>query len=471
MSKVFRIAIFIAFGLFITGFFIKSISFIDPDFGWHYRTGEFIVAHGIPRTDLYSYTMSDFPYIEHEWLTDVGMYILYQTIGWYGLALVYTIFTLSTLLILFQQTRSWISLISILFTGEIFILQGGIRDQVIPWLFVALIIWICSTRQLWEHVRYIIPIIIMLWVNIHGSFPFGIGITAIYVVVHCIKTRRIDWQDIAVLILCGIATLINPYMWQIWEEIWREQFNTSWHWSIQEWQPAFFTASYSFCFFFPISLVFSWLYKKKFSLFSLVLYGVSLLMALSITRHIPLWAIIAFLLTTEGLGYLQKQVLTYSGREKSFHEIYLVLLTITIIGVGFDAWNIPPNLHFTYPKEAIMYLQTHPVKKHLFAEFDWGGYTIWNLPGVKTFVDGRMPSWQFSTENPYESTNAYKEYQDIYLGKESMQFAIRKYDIDTILWSNSNNKSNLHNNFIQEIKKAGFKEIYHDNIAVIYQMQ
>jgi len=35
MSKVFRIAIFIAFGLFITGFFIKSISFIDPDFGWH----------------------------------------------------------------------------------------------------------------------------------------------------------------------------------------------------------------------------------------------------------------------------------------------------------------------------------------------------------------------------------------------------------------------------------------------------
>ena len=272
MSKLFHIAIFIAFGLFATGFFIKSVSFIDPDFGWHYRTGEFIFTHGIPRTDLYSYTMSDFPYIEHEWLTDAGMYILYQKIGWYGLALIYTIFALLALFILFQQTRSWMSLISILFTGEIFILYGGIRDQVIPWLFAVLILWICNTKQWWNYARYMIPIIIVLWVNIHGSFPFGIGITAIYAIVDCIKNKRIVWQDTIVLLLCAIATLINPYMWHIWEEVWRTQFNISWQWSIEEWQPAFFSSNYSFWFFLPVSLVFIWLYIKKFSLFSLVLY-------------------------------------------------------------------------------------------------------------------------------------------------------------------------------------------------------
>jgi len=194
-------------------------------------------------------------------------------------------------------------------------------------------------------------------------------------------------------------------------------------------------------------------------------------MALSSNRHIPLWAIIAFLVITEGLSYLQKQALAYPGGEKSFYKIYLALLTIVIIGVGLDVWNTPPNLHLAYPQKAVTYLQTHAVKKHLFAEFDWGGYIIWNLPGVKTFVDGRMPSWQFSTKNPHESTNAYQEYQDILTGKEALQLAVGKYDIGTILCFNSNHKSDLENNFIQEIKKAGFKKVYQDNIATIYEVQ
>jgi hypothetical protein len=490
---MYKVAVFLTLWLFAIVFFIKSVSFIDPDFGWHYRIGEYILTHGIPRTDIYSYTMPDFPYVEHEWLADVITYVFYQNIGYYGLAFFYTIIAILTLYILYQQTkrlvsiqpertgeanafqnalqRSWLSLIPILFTGEIFILYGGIRDQVIPWLLAVLILWICNTRHKWKYTRYLIPIIIILWVNTHGSFPFGIAITAMYVITHAIKAKRIYWQDTLVLILCGLATLINPYTWQIWGEAWRVEFMTSWHGTIEEWEPALYMIICSFDFFVPISLIFIWLYKKEYSLFSLLLYSVSLLMALSANRHIPLWAITAFLPTTAGLGHLQKQLQPYPEGEKSYHQIYLMLLLITIAGVGVDTWQTPPNGQTAYPEKAIHYLQTHPVKGHLFTDYNWGGDIIWHLPGVKTFVDGRMPSWQFPTKNPHESTNAYQEYLDILLGKETLSFAARKYDIYTILWPNIDNHSKNQSilRWLQAIHNAGFKKVYQDNIAVIYE--
>ncbi|HJU04774.1 MAG TPA: hypothetical protein VJ692_06430, partial [Nitrospiraceae bacterium] len=44
---------------------------VDPDFGWHLRTGLDLIATGrLPKTDPYSHTMPDWPWVEHAWLMD-----------------------------------------------------------------------------------------------------------------------------------------------------------------------------------------------------------------------------------------------------------------------------------------------------------------------------------------------------------------------------------------------------------------
>ena len=73
------------------GFFITS-GWQDPDFGWHVRTGELILQEGVPQQDWYSYTMPDFHWIDHEWLTDVLMYKVYSIYGFYFLLLVFLVF-------------------------------------------------------------------------------------------------------------------------------------------------------------------------------------------------------------------------------------------------------------------------------------------------------------------------------------------------------------------------------------------
>lgn len=81
----------IVFYLFIwITFFINGISFLDPDFGWHLKMGQLILARGIPITDPFSYTMSSFPFVDHEWLTNIMIAKLYPTLGFLGLSAFYS---------------------------------------------------------------------------------------------------------------------------------------------------------------------------------------------------------------------------------------------------------------------------------------------------------------------------------------------------------------------------------------------
>ena len=71
----------------------KIALFLDPDFGWHMRNGQYILEHGIPRLDPFSYTMSSFHVIVHEWLSEVFLVLLYPRIGYGGTALILVIVT------------------------------------------------------------------------------------------------------------------------------------------------------------------------------------------------------------------------------------------------------------------------------------------------------------------------------------------------------------------------------------------
>jgi hypothetical protein len=45
---------------------------------------------------------------------------------------------------------------------------------------------------------------------------------------------------------------------------------------------------------------------------------------------------------------------------------------------------------FPYPYGAVSYMKENGVPEKLLNNFNWGGYLIWNFPGVRFFIDGRM---------------------------------------------------------------------------------
>src|ERR1035437_9501378 len=53
----------------------------DPDFFWHIKVGQWILQNGFPHHDLFTYTVSQHPFITHEWLSEVIMSFLFFSIG------------------------------------------------------------------------------------------------------------------------------------------------------------------------------------------------------------------------------------------------------------------------------------------------------------------------------------------------------------------------------------------------------
>jgi hypothetical protein len=324
----------------------------------------------------------------------------------------------------------------------------------------------------------------------HGGFVIGISVLAIFLTATLWKEKRIVFLDWLVFLFCVAVTFCNPYTYRIWWEVWVSLSDASLRWSIQEWTPTLFVFNFDLVFLLPLSIFLIFFNRKRFSLTQQVLYGILLLFGLSSLRNLPFWLIAVFPLTTEGFSYCVEKVKKIPYAEERFTKVYTIGLFLVLVGV---LWQVSNTVLHTsnswetfYPKNAVVYLQTHPSAGNIFASYGWGGYLVWKLPEKKDFIDGRMPSWtQLATA--YESGNAFKEYQNIFAEKIPFSQEIQEYHIDTVLVPRAllNTATNtpfedlsddiFHHpklsmlNFSNYMKQAGMHLVYKDATAVIYR--
>src|SRR5437868_10392655 len=73
------------FGVF--GWAVGLAKLSDNSFFWHLRTGEYILDHGIPHHDVFSYTAPGTKWIAQSWLAEVTYAVLYRSVGGIGIRL------------------------------------------------------------------------------------------------------------------------------------------------------------------------------------------------------------------------------------------------------------------------------------------------------------------------------------------------------------------------------------------------
>lgn len=493
---MFALFIFLLMFLF---FWIRGAIFLDPDFGWHLKSGELMLKEGIPAADPFSYTMPSFPFINHEWLTDIGIALLYPRIGMVGLALLASLGIVGTLYILIRnELRPW-TFIPLLLTSSSLIMLSGVRPQIISWVFISLLALIIFDKNRLAKWRWFLPFLFLIWANLHGGFVAGIAILVVAVLTRSIEQRKIHRADIALLAFSVIATFINPYGVHLWEriilEMWRQATDPQLRYVIMEWRSSLFHLDPALWILITISTFLTYRYRKKFSRSELTVFILLLLFSLSSIRHVPLWVVIQLPFLNRALGNLNKEALRYKEGKKRFsiaNRIVLLAVFFLFIFEGMwalkQAWDLS---EFTfYPKSAVAYLKIHPSSGQLFSYYGWGGYLIWKYPSKKLFIDGRMPSWKTDYAPPNESKNAFLEYKELFAGKIPFDQAIEKYHIDTVLFSITElyqppacltniqttlncmmgaKKEKEESPFIQRMKNNRMKKVYQDSTAVIYQ--
>ncbi len=223
----------------------------DADIGWHIRTGERILAtHSLPRTDSFSSTMQGQPWFAWEWLYDILLGILHQACGlngvvWLCALLVAAIFALLLLSQLLHRGAGLLLAIVLMLLAEAAAaIHLYARPHIVSWLFsllwfVALEDWEqwerCERGSLPPWIPWFFPASMLLWVNLHGGWIFGMALLGIYTCAAFVESVRARKDDAVAAIrashraramasafaVSALATLVNPYGWRLHAHIYR----------------------------------------------------------------------------------------------------------------------------------------------------------------------------------------------------------------------------------------------------------
>ena len=238
--------------LLFLGLFVLTLRPIeDPDFWWHLKTGELISETAtIPKSDPFSFSRAGYPWIAHEWLSEVIIYQTYKLGGHNLLILFFSLTITFSFFLVYLRCRGkpFIAGFLILLSALASAPTWGVRPQTFSLLFTALFIFILDVfqekRNSWILVS--LPILSILWVNLHGGYILGLVIICIYIFVELIERFK-NIQDknphsfqkagtlLIILIACLATTLLNPNGIQILIYPFTTLFSPSMMQFIQEW--------------------------------------------------------------------------------------------------------------------------------------------------------------------------------------------------------------------------------------------
>lgn len=414
--------------------FLISFYTLDPDFGWHLMSGMNIIAHGIPKTDIFTFTASSYPWINHEWLNDTLIAYIYQRGGYASLALIFSALWMLSIAIAGRNGN-----LLVLFLAVFSLLSfAGIRPITWTVLFVAILERTLESKN--TKTKYFIPCIFLIWANLHGGFAFGLLLLTIH---QLFFKSKIPWLLFAA---SALATLINPYGIRIYSEILTTVLDPQLKYEIAEWEPLYLPLKSMVCFVLLMSLHFMFAEKPWRKIFSIP--GLTLLMAFSSIRHFPL-----FIITS--LRYFEKYAddLTpfYKANRKSVAWVGMIIF------VFLTGHTIRATLssHKDYLASTVQYLKTNPCEGNIFNSYNFGGYLIWKLPQYKVYIDGRMPSWKL------DNIKYLNNYQNFLYNDVLRREQTEKHNIKCILLTSydATNKMYRKNSLLEQLQEEGWTYI------------
>jgi hypothetical protein len=210
--------------------------FRDSDAGWHIRAGESMLAtRTLPHADPYSFTRAGQPWFAWEWGSDLAVGVAHQAGGLGAVAFLYALAIAGSVWLWFRL--NWVLDGNFLIAGLFAVpmlstvnIHWLARPHVLSWLF--LLTAIIGAEKVGQAIRLptwrwllATAALTVLWANIHASFFFAPLICIIYAVGHAARPliwnldpsgewRKARWFCLAAAV-CGAASLLNPYGWQL----------------------------------------------------------------------------------------------------------------------------------------------------------------------------------------------------------------------------------------------------------------
>ena len=454
LSDLFFVSVMIA--LFLSGSGGFHLLLGDADSGWHIRTGEYILDHGVvPHQDLYSFSKAGDTWYAWEWLSDIFFAVMFRIGALKGV-------TLATALILvvyattLMRRAIWlganpliailVSLVSIGAATNHFLA----RPHIFTLLLLSISVWMIQAdrKRASGRIWWLVPMTIV-WTNLHGGFlalVAVLGLTAVGTAVEAWlgagRTLRDAIRYLGLTVACMAASLVNPYGWNLHLHV-VDYLQSDWIRSvIQEFQSPSFRSEGMLQFEVLLLLglivaatqfaqkrvveglwIVFWAHMALASVrhCSIFVTVVGPILALQLTRW---WNLAARKASKNSLLGIADSICNDSVAAFRRTSILPVVMAVAIMFIGAPiAWptDYPKPL---FPVEIVNEYADIIHGARVLTSDQWGDYLIFKFPDQKVYIDGR---------SDFYGPEVGKEYMKVSNGHWDWRKILEKNKFDVVL--------------------------------------
>jgi tetratricopeptide (TPR) repeat protein len=409
---------FIVVAIFITVLSLRLLS--DPDLGFHLKAGKWIVENGsFPSKDTFTYTVNNNYYIDLHWLFQLSVFLLYTIISYKGLSILVCLLSLWLLFLLIKRQRLLnipLGLTGVLLFAAYLIIEPRIvlRPEMFTYIFITLMLLLLDSYYYFGKKQlFCLPIIMLLWCNMHALFILGFVLIGAYFISIFLRDKKIDKYFLLWMIVSVAICFINPYFYKGFafplELFSRFDSNNIYNQHIKEFI-SFFSLDhfvvkdilFILYFTFTILLFLFTLTKRKWHEF--ILLTVFLYLALISIRNIPLFTIIALPIIGRSMedfkDYIKNETFYKSTFwiEKSVYYLLIIVPVLLMLRLFTNTYYIGENSFsktgigidgYQQPTASSEYLVQHKLDGRIINSIGFGGWLEWSIP-KPVFIDGRL---------------------------------------------------------------------------------
>jgi len=483
----------ISFLLIIYGILVtQKINLVTADLGRHIKNGELILqgdtlgAQKVLQTNLYSYTYPDYPFLNHHWGSGVIFYLIHRIFGFIGLSVFFTILCLATFLLFFLiaegNSCTEVATVVSLFVIPVLTSRVEIRPEAFSYFLSGLfffVLWSVKEKKLSEKFLFALPILMILWVNLHIYFFIGLFLLGVFLFersVSFFKEKKLlsNLSHLGylsgILFLATSVSLVNPaglkgflYPFKIFGNYGYRLLENQTVWFLDK------IIKYPSSLYFKIAfglLAISWAYvfafkRRNISFLSFIFSICFSYLGWTAVRNFSLFGFFA----------LPAVAGNFKFKPKAQSEIRFFITSSLAVLIVFGLFI----LNSTYWVErikigvglkngvdlAVEFFKKEQVRGPIFNNYDNGGYLVYYLfPKEKVFVDNRPEAY------PREF------FQDVYIPMQEQEDKWdqmdKKYEFNAIFFYRNDLTPWSQTFLVSRISDPFWAPVYVDDYSIIF---
>jgi hypothetical protein len=406
------------------------------DLAYQIRAGRhMLTSHAVVSTDSFTFTQGGQPWLNQQWGAQVLLALVHSAGSWAGILIVRGVIVLSvvSLLYLACRERGARPRTAALLTVAGWLTGIEIVDQLRPQQFAfalfMLCVWVLARRDRHPRGIWVLPIAVLLWANVHGSFPLAF----VLLFFAWLEDRRRAPDAARIEVLAGLASLgatfVNPYGLRVWSYVWDLSTHPVVSHQVAEWGPPSVHSWTGRFFFLTLLGVAAYLARRRppaewRTLGELAFFAILGLLAI---RGVVWWGLYWPVVMA---GLIAAPARRPTADRSPINAVVIVCLVVlagvaTTVHLGTDPVTGGPDVLSYAPTDLIdAAAASVPAGTHAFVDELFASWSEYRAPQLPVAVDPRIEIFPKATWDDYISVSS---------GRDGWQAILDRWDVGVLV--------------------------------------